>query len=151
LTSPESMPETTQPAVKPLGMTAGLVVLTSVLAATWIVEAILLVPSRGWQVAGVAGIAAGICWVAGALALVSTLLLTRAKQPLTGVLSGVLFRTMLPLAALGVGTAVPGLARAGLPGQLVIYFLVMLATETILAVRVTGASWKFLSRPNSPR
>jgi hypothetical protein len=33
----------------------------------------------------------------------------------------------------------------------VIYFLVMLATETILAVRLTGASWKFLSRPNTPR
>jgi hypothetical protein len=145
------MPETPQPAVKPLSMTAGLVVLTVVLAATWVVEAVLLVPSRGWQVAGVAGMAAGVCWVAGALALASTSLLTRAKQPLTGVLSGVLFRTGVPLAALAVGTAVPTLAKAGFPGQLVIYFLVMLATETILAVRLTGASWKFLSRPNTPR
>jgi hypothetical protein len=67
------------------------------------------------------------------------------------VLSGVLFRTGVPLAALAVGTAVPTLAKAGFPGQLVIYFLVMLATETILAVRLTGASWKFLSRPNTPR
>jgi|EndMetStandDraft_5_1072996.scaffolds.fasta_scaffold13745_3 hypothetical protein len=145
------MPEAPQPAAKPLGMTTGLVVLTLVLAVTWIVEAVLLVPSRGWQVAGVAGMAAGICWVAGVLALASTSLLTRAKQPLTGVLSGILFRTGLPLAGLAVATAVPRLAKAGLPGQIVIYFLVMLATETILAVRVTGASWKFLSRPNTPR
>jgi hypothetical protein len=134
-----------------LSISSGIAVLTAVLAATWILEAVLLAPSRGWQFLGVAGLAAGVCWVSGVLALVSTGMLTRAKQPLTGVLSGILFRTGGPLAALAVGTAVPGLAQAGFPGQVVVYFLVMLATETVLAVRITGASWKFLSRSNRPR
>ncbi|HVJ67431.1 MAG TPA: hypothetical protein VM510_05570 [Caulifigura sp.] len=132
-------------------MTTGLVVLTAVLAAAWVLEAILLVPSRGWQVTRVAGLAAGVCWASGVLALVSTGLLTRAKQPLTGVLSGVLFRTGGPLAALAVGTAVPALAQAGFPGQLVIYFLIMLVAETVLAIRLAGLSWKFLSRPDRSR
>jgi hypothetical protein len=146
VTIPESPLDADVPVKAPMSIVTAVALLTGVISAAWIVDAGLLVPSRGWGAARIAGLAAGVCWVSGVLALVSTAMLTRAKQPLAGVLSGVLFRTCGPLAALAVGTAVRSLAQAGFPGQVVVFFLVTLATETFLALRVTGTSVKFLSR-----
>jgi hypothetical protein len=129
-----------------MSLAAGVAWLSGVLAAAWGVDAGLYAQSRGWPFVGTAALAALVCWVSGVLALVSTVVLTRAKQSLAAVLSGTLFRTGGPMLALLVGTLVPGLAAAGFPGQVVVFFLVMLATETFLVVRITGVSLTILFR-----
>src|SRR5206468_1841509 len=47
-----------------------------------------------------AAIAAGTCWLAGALALAATYVGARLESPLHGLLVGMLFRMGLPLAAI---------------------------------------------------
>jgi hypothetical protein len=129
-----------------MGVVAGLIWLSGILLLAWVVVAGILIRTEGWRPARTALLAAGVCWLFGVLALLSTALLIRVGQPLAGLLSGILFRTGGPLAALAVGSSIPELASAGFPGQVVVFFLVTLAAETVLAVRVTGISWKFTSR-----
>jgi hypothetical protein len=95
----------------------------------------------GWSGVAAAGVAAGVCWVGGFLALVAAGLFRSSRNALNGVLVGMACRTGFPLVA-GVMLHSSGgaLAAAGVFGMILGYYLVTLAAETLLAIRVTADS-----------
>jgi hypothetical protein len=84
-----------------------------------------------------AALGGGICWIAAALALVSTYLGNRWHAPVPGLLLGMLFRMALPLAAIMALTNLDGpLALPGIATTILGVYLVALVLETLLAVRM---------------
>jgi hypothetical protein len=84
-----------------------------------------------------AALGGGICWTAAVLALISTYLGNRWHSPVQGLLLGMLFRMALPLAAILVLTNLGGpLALPGIATTILGVYLVALALETLLAVRM---------------
>lgn len=120
------------------GVGKSLAILSAVIAAAWGVDAMIVVPSRGWGGAAVAGVAAGVCWMSSVLALLVTVGCAKGKQAMAGALGGIIFRTGGPLAAMAVGSQIPLLSRQGFGGQVVVFFLVSLAAETVLVVRLAN-------------
>jgi hypothetical protein len=91
---------------------------------------------RGGVVSVAAVAAAGFtCWVASVSSLVLSGAWRHSSKAITGILAGVMVRMSLPLgvALLAQMTAGP-LARAGLFGWIVCFFLVTLLVETSLLV-----------------
>jgi hypothetical protein len=85
----------------------------------------------------IAAIAGSVCWLAAAMALTFTWAGNRFGAPLQGVLLGMLVRMGLPLAAvIGLPRLSPELAHSGLLTTILLTYLVALATETFLAVRL---------------
>jgi hypothetical protein len=72
------------------------------------------------------------------LALLVTVGCAKGKQAMAGALGGIIFRTGGPLAAMAVGSQIPLLSRQGFGGQVVVFFLVSLAAETVLVVRLAN-------------
>ena len=107
--------------------------------------AVLFFPAPAWfgySRHGASGLAAaavagGVCWLGATLALVITGLLRGPQTGVHAVLLGMRFRMGLPL---GMGLLLHSqggaLARADVLGMLVAYYLVTLAAETLLAVRL---------------
>lgn len=95
----------------------------------------------GWLGVAAAGVAGGVCWVSGLLALVAAGSFRSSGNAVNGILVGMACRTGIPLAA-GVMLHSSGgaLAAAGVFGMILGYYLVTLAAETLLAVRVTADS-----------
>ena len=92
--------------------------------------------TRGGAVGSAAVAAAALtCWVASVASLVLSTLWRQTPQAVTGILAGVLVRMTLPLglAVLAQMTGGP-LARAGLFGWIVCFFLFTLVVETLLLV-----------------
>lgn len=94
----------------------------------------------------------GICWLSAAMSLVVFGLASRMGQPLSGMLMGMFFRMGPPLAAcllfMGKGSS---LARAGVAGMILVYYLVALLAETLLSLRlVSSASGKAGGSKGSP-
>ena len=88
-----------------------------------------------------AGVAALICLVSGSLALAAVAAWTSRGAPLAGTLLGTAARTGLPLAAALVARQEwPGLDAVGFFPLVLGFYLVMLATETMLSVRMIAPS-----------
>ena len=107
--------------------------LTAVMLASWWVYVRFFLPGNRPDGRAVAALAAGVCWISSVAALVVTLRGAKSPNAMAGVLGGTLFRTGGPLAAMAVGSQIPRLARQGFAEQLVVFFLVSLAAETLLA------------------
>lgn len=85
-----------------------------------------------------AALAGSIGWLAGASALVC-IHLTSRSNPIAGVFGSMLFRMGLPLViGLVLQNTVPALAEVGIFGTVLLYYLVTLAVETTLSVRMVG-------------
>ena len=88
-----------------------------------------------------AGVAAGVCWAGGFLALIAAGLFRSSGNAVNGILMGMACRTGIPLVAGAMLHSRGGaLADAGVFGMILGYYLVTLAAETWLAIRVMGAS-----------
>jgi hypothetical protein len=87
-----------------------------------------------------AAVASFICFASAAAALFVTGMVTGTPNALTGSLLGILLRTMVPffVCILLVQTSRP-LADAGLFGMVLVNYFVVLAVETVLAVRIVQA------------
>jgi len=95
----------------------------------------------GWGGVAAAGVAAGVCWAGGFLALIAAGLFRSSRNAVNGVLVGMACRTGLPLVAGAMLHSHGGaLAAAGVFGMILGYYLVTLAAETLLAIRLTDAS-----------
>lgn len=118
------------------------------LAASCALLAIAIVPAgllAGRLVAGsfdsralfAAGVAVGVCWLAGALAISATYFGNRSRLPVQGLLLGMLLRMALPLIA-GIVLQQTGgpLAEAGVFSMIVGVYLWGLVVETILSLRM---------------
>jgi hypothetical protein len=81
-------------------------------------------------------IAAGLCWLAGALALVATHVGTRAGAPVQGVLLAMLLRMGLPLGAGLALNQVAPLAEVGIFSMILGVYLCALVAETLLSLRI---------------
>jgi peptidoglycan/LPS O-acetylase OafA/YrhL len=93
----------------------------------------------GWTSAAVA---AAICWLSATLTLVATGLTRGPLRPFYGLLYGMLFGFAIPFAAgLYLTRSAPALASAGVFGLIVVFYLVTLAANTLLTVRLTAASF----------
>jgi hypothetical protein len=98
-----------------------------------------------WRAGGLgvaaAGVAAGVCWTGGFLALIAAGLFRSSRNAVNGILLGMACRTGLPLVAGAILHSHGGaLAAAGVFGMILGYYLVTLVVETLLAIRVTDAS-----------
>lgn len=95
----------------------------------------------GWFGVAAAGVAAGVCWTSGLLALIAAGRFRSSGNAVNGILVGMACRTGIPLVA-GVMLHSSGgaLAAAGVFGMILGYYLVTLAAETLLAIRVTADS-----------
>ncbi|MCU0875520.1 MAG: hypothetical protein MUE50_24575 [Pirellulaceae bacterium] len=116
-------------------------VLTLVIVAVFPVFAGIGHWRAGWSGVAAAGAAAGVCWAGGFLALIAAGLFRSSGNAVNGILVGMACRTGLPLVA-GVILHTHGgaLAAAGVFAMILGYYLVTLAAETWLAIRVMGAS-----------
>jgi len=84
-----------------------------------------------------ASIAGGVCWLGATLALVTTVLLQGSPSAVSGTLLGTAFRTGLPfLSAFALAQMGGPIAKAGVVGMIVAYYLLTLVAETLLAVRL---------------
>jgi hypothetical protein len=82
-------------------------------------------------------VAAGVCWFGSTAALVTTGYSGRTNQAVQGHLLGMFFRLGLPLICGLAFQKVGGrLADAGVFGLIVVFYLVTLVAETILALRL---------------
>jgi hypothetical protein len=104
----------------------------------------LALPLSLWWAFGYAGstgmlaavIAAGLCWGGSVLALFVRTLFSKPHEVVTGTMGAMLSRMVVIMGgALAIGAAVPGLTRAAFGGQVIVFFLLTLAVETVLAVR----------------
>jgi hypothetical protein len=84
-----------------------------------------------------AGVALGVNWCGGLLALLLIIGLRRGRWVLHGVLGAMIVRMFLPMVAgLVLVNCVRPLANAGVFGMIVVYYLVGLVVETFLVVRL---------------
>ena len=82
-------------------------------------------------------VAATICWLGASLALISTAMSRGPQAAVWTLLFGMLFRMGLPLAAGFMLYQAGGpLASAGVFGKVLIFYLIALAVETPLSLRV---------------
>jgi hypothetical protein len=85
-----------------------------------------------------AAVAALVCWCGALMALMATALLAQ-QAPVGSMLLGMMFRMGMPLvAAIALHNGAPQLARVGITGFILAYYLPTLALETLLAVRMIG-------------
>lgn len=111
------------------GMLAGVVV------AAWLPVAPLAYAISGSAGMIAAAVAAGLCLVGAVVALVATLPFRAASGAMYTLAIGMLARTFIPLAAgVVLHARVPLLAGAGVIEYLLIFYLIALATETVLTV-----------------
>ena len=116
-----------------------------ILAGSWLTCAVAAaLPVTLWwanDFAGAAGmlasgIAAGLAWLASLVALVVRTRFPKPQDVVAGTLGAMLVRMGLILGgAMFIARIRPDLVKAAFWGQVVIYFLLTLAVETILAVR----------------
>jgi len=99
--------------------------------------------ARGINGALAAGVAAALCWLGSTAALVIAGISSRKNHAVQGHLLGTIFRLGLPLVAGIVLQKFGGpLAEAGVFGLIVVFYLITLIAETVLALR-------FIKRPEN--
>jgi len=116
-----------------------------ILAMTVLLGMVLIGPLATWMrgTAGFwsAGAAGATCLAATVGAALIGRLLCRLSNPVSGVLAGMLLRMALPLAACMIVQSMGGfLAHAGFVYWILLFYLPVLAVETVIAVRDLGAS-----------
>jgi hypothetical protein len=112
-------------------------VLAAVVTAAFVAIAWISSTRHGSQGVVAAAVAAGVCLASGIAALAATAAFRNTPSQLTGVFLAMLLRTGVPLAAaITLTNASPMLARAGLFGTMVVFYLLTLAVETVLSVRL---------------
>jgi hypothetical protein len=115
--------------------------LAAAMAMAWPLGAAYGMSCSGWTGVFVALGAAALCGAAAALSLVVSVLGQRNSQPVGGVLAGMLVRMAVPmLALLALPKMNPVLLQAGARELLLGFYLVSLAVETWLLVRMTPTS-----------
>lgn len=115
----------------------------------WLALAVLVIwPAFAWfghtraEWMGVlaSAIAAGICWLSGALALVTSYFANQTGNGVQGVLGGMLFRMGIPLAGgLLLDRQVPALAESGIFPMVLGFYLIVLVIETLLSLQFVSA------------
>jgi hypothetical protein len=109
--------------------------LSGLLAAAWMVDAIVTTNLADRSTWAVSALAAAICWIGAMVSLVLLHVLRMRGSPMAGAMLGMLVRMTIPLGIIAAATMQGGrLAEAGLAGQLVVFYLVTLAIETCLSV-----------------
>ncbi len=95
---------------------------------------------------GAAAIASVVCWLSASLALAAVYLGQEIKNPIAGILGGMVFRMGLPLAAvLAIQRAKGPLADAGCLWMILGLYAVALVVETWLSLRLVQRA-----NPNVP-
>ena len=120
--------------------------LTAVVVAALLIVGGALAATRGRDAVVAAAVAAGICWAGSTIALIAAARLGTTNRVLQAHLLGMFFRLGLPL---GAGMALQAqqgfLAKAGVFGLIVVFYLVTLVAETLLSLRFVQKS------PTAPR
>jgi hypothetical protein len=112
-----------------------------VLAAAALLIASMLHRGLTPEAISAAAVAAGVCWLAASLALVTTYIGNRLGAPVQGLLLSMMFRMGLPLLALvSLLKAGQGWAASGVTTTILGVYLVALAVETGLALRMVPAA-----------
>jgi len=93
-----------------------------------------------------AGVAGGVCWLAGLVSLMLIGTFRGQQAAVNALLLAILVRTGLPLVVGLVLTEQGGeLARAGVFGMILGYYLVALVVDTLLSVRLLSSGKESLS------
>lgn len=118
-------------------MARSLGMLTLAMLATLAVVGVIAHARYGTDGIVAASVGAVICWVAGAVALSMLTILRGPKLALHALLAGMIFRLGLPLIA---GTVLQkqngSLAKAGVFGWIMVFYLVMLVVETTSSLKL---------------
>ena len=110
-----------------------------------IVVVLVSFPFAGWVTYlryGMPGVAASavaaiVCGVAAIMALVFTIVTRNTPNAVAGLFFSIFLRTCVPLlAALILSSSGGFLAEGGIFGQIVVFYLLLLPVETVLAVRL---------------
>lgn len=88
-------------------------------------------------------VAAGVCWFGATGALLSTAFLRGSQFALHGLFGGMILRLGLPLAlGMFLSSRGGGLAKAGVFGLIVMFYLLTLVVETLLSLRFVNQPQK---------
>jgi len=112
------------------GILASILVVTAIACGLWGESREFTSP---WLAAGVAAV---VCWIAGALGLASVPWCAR-RWPATGALAGTLVRMAVPL-PIGIALQESGgpLAESHVFSMIMVSYLVMLAADTVLTLTI---------------
>jgi hypothetical protein len=122
------------------GLAWSLLVLAAILAGLWPAFAAYGMWRSAWSGVAASAVALAICGAAAALSLLMAVAAQKARQPIAGVLAGMLVRMAVPLLALlMVPKLDPVWSSSGLGEMLLGYYLAALAVETWLLVRLVPA------------
>ncbi|MEX1097866.1 MAG: hypothetical protein WED34_17610 [Planctomycetales bacterium] len=125
----------------PQGPAAACFALVALVAVAWLLAAVPAYRQAGRAGLLAAGIAAGVCLLSSMAALLVTNRFAGTPSAISGALGSILLRTIVPLGVtLFLVDASPVLAEAGLFGLTVVFYLLTLAGETLLAVRIVNAA-----------
>lgn len=115
--------------------------MTVVVALVLPVVALTLRARNGKDGVIAACVAAGVCWVAALAALVVAKITTDLQARLAGVFASMILRTGVPMiAAITLTSTSPTLARGGVFGATVVFYLLTLMLETVLSVRLVNST-----------
>jgi hypothetical protein len=131
-----------------LGPIAQAGLLTVILTICWLLAAPLAYRISGQNGILAASVGAGACWLGAQLAVAISALCGGSAGALNAMLLGMLGRMLLPL-LIGVTlhVYVPALAHAGMIFYLMVFYLIVLASETLLMLAQVAATAPF-RKPN---
>lgn len=118
-----------------LGMRAQAGLVAGVLCVAWLPVAPVAYAISGSAGVIAATVAGGVCLVGAEFALIATLPFSGPSAAMVSLAVGMLARTLIPLSAgVVLHASVPFLAGAGMIIYLLIFYMIALATETVLTV-----------------
>lgn len=118
-----------------MGLAARVCLQSGILAIAWAAAAPLAYQLRGIQGLAAAGVAAGICWLGAVGAAPIAALFHGPSAVMVGIGLSMLARTVLPLiVGVTLHAMVPALAEGGMIYYLLAFYLLTLATETVVSV-----------------
>ena len=146
----ERLPVSSPPAGASRALLWACAALSGLVALAWVIDASLTSHMAGHSTWAVAALAAGICWAGAMISLVLLHVLRLRGSPMAGAMLGMLVRMTIPLVIIAVAASQGGtLAKAGLAGQLVVFYLITLVIETCLSVVLLKARPQSVS-PQQP-
>ena len=130
-----------------LGLAWSCLVLTTALLVVFPAFAYVGFSRSGLNGLASAAVAGTVCWLSGLASLLLIGLFRGAQAVVSAMLMGMVFRTGVPL-AVGLILAQQGgqLARAGVFGMILGYYLVTLVVDTLLSVRLVGSEKQSFSK-----
>ena len=142
MTVDREYPNNTTPQI-PAGLIFGCAILFAVVLVSFPIVGWVTYHRYGMPGVAASAVAALVCGLAAIMALVFTIVTRYTPNAVAGLFFSIFLRTCVPLlAALILSNSAGLLSAGGIFGQIVVFYLLLLPVETVLAVRLMNRMTK---------